>query len=100
MNQNRIDEFFWLFGLVFPIPQDSKKKEQFDALVGGKIEKVMPQFIHMLGQLIKDNEEKSQMWFTFLNQGIQYMQEKSNKLPDVDYPQEEIEKLMRIQLRK
>ena len=99
MNEKRIDEFFWLFGLVFPIPEDSKKKLQFDALVGGKIEKVIPQFIHMLSQLIKDNEEKSEMWFTFLRQGIDYMQEKSSKLPDVDYPQEEIDRLMRIQLK-
>ena len=71
MNHNRIDEFFWLFGLVFPIPTDPKKKEQFDALVGGKIESVIPQFIHILSQLIKDNEKESEMWFRFLSQGVE-----------------------------
>ena len=40
LDNTKIEQFFWLFGLVFPIPQDSKKKAQFDALVGGKIEKM------------------------------------------------------------
>lgn len=100
LDDSRIDEVFWLFSLVFPIPSDSKKKTQFDALVGGKVEKIIPQFIHMLSQLIKDNPQTAEMWFDFVSQGISYMKKESNKLPDVEYPQDEIEKLMRIQLKR
>jgi len=99
LDDSRIDETFWLFGLVFPIPNDSKKKAQFDALVGGKVEKIIPQFIHMLSRLIKDNPQTAEMWFDFVSQGIAYMKGESDKLPDVDYPQEEINRLMRIQLK-
>ena len=100
MNHNRIDEFFWLFGIVFPIPEDPKRKEKFDLLVGGKIENIIPQFIHILSQLIKDNEKDAEMWFRFLSEGVDYMTEKTNELPDTSIPQEEITKLMRIQLKK
>ena len=37
LNHCRINEFFWLFGIFFPIPPGSKKKQKFDALVGRKI---------------------------------------------------------------
>ena len=100
LDDSRVDEAFWLFGLVFPMTEDSKKKAQFDALFGGNIEKIIPQFIHMLSQLIKDNPQTAEMWFDFVSQSISYMKKESDKLPDVEYPQEQIEKLMRIQLKK
>jgi len=100
LNHNRIDEFFWLFGIVFPIPQDIKKKAKFDALVNGKMETIIPQFIHILSQLIKDNEKDAEMWFRFLSEGVDYMTEKSNQLPETSIPQEEINRLMEIQLKR
>ena len=101
MNQNRIDEFFWLFGTVFPIPESEEKKAKFEALTGGvKLEIAIPQMLKIVSTLIQDNQEDAKMWFRFLKQGIDYMTEQSNKLPEVSIPQDEINRLMGIQLKQ
>ena len=100
MNNNRIDEFFWLFGTVFPFPNDSTKKERFEMLTGGvKLETAIPEVLKIISRLIQDNKEDAEMWFRFFRQGIDYMMENSNDLPETTIPQDEINRLMRIQLK-
>ncbi len=97
LDDSRVDETFWLFGLVMPIPQDDSKKKALEAIIGGKLETIVPQFMKMLSLMIKDNHDAAEMWISFVSESLDYIQGKSNKLPDVDYPQEEINRLMRIQ---
>lgn len=97
LDNNRIDETFWLFGLVMPIPEDDSKKKALEGIVGGKLETVIPQFMKMLGLMIKQNHETAEMWIKFVSESLDYIQKKSDKLPEVDIPQEEINRLIRIQ---
>jgi len=100
MNKNRIDEFFWLFGTVFPFPQSQEKRQKFEVLTGGiKLETAIPQMLKIISQLIQDNQNDAEMWFRFFKEGIDYMNETSYNLPEVSIPQEEISRLMRIQLK-
>ena len=101
MNKLRVDEFFWLLGNVFPMPESPEKKAKFEALTGGvKLETAIPQMLKIVSQLLLDNEEQAELWFRFFREGIDYMNEESNQLPEVGYPREEIERLMRIQLKQ
>jgi len=96
LDNSRIDKAFWLVGYVLPIPEDDAKKKALEAIVGGKLETIIPQFMKMLSLMIKENHETSEMWIQFFTQLLRYINGESDDMPEVNIPQEEINKIWTI----
>ncbi len=96
LDNDRIDKIFWLFGNILPIPQDDAKRKALEAIVGGKLQTIIPQFMHMLSIMMKQNHEVSEMWIEFFSQSLDYIQCISDESPQVDLPQGEIDKIWKV----
>lgn len=96
LDNSRIDKIFWLFGAVLPIPENDSRKKALEAVVGGKLEVIIPQFMKLLSLMLKENPEAAEMWFTFFSQSIAYIKNESDKMPDNSMTEEELERFWKI----
>jgi len=96
LDNSRIDKVFWLFGNIMPLPEDESKKKALEAIIGGKIEQTVQQFMKLLSLMIKQNPDDAEMWIRFVSQSIRYMQRETDKMPDTDMSEEELERFWKI----
>jgi len=96
IDNSRVDKIFWLFGHVMPMPQDESKRKALEAILGGKMEQVTQQFMKLLSLMMKQNPETAEMWIEFISQATSYMQCKSDKIPETNLSDEELERLWQV----
>lgn len=96
INNKRLDDMFFLFGLVLPLG-DEQKKTAFEAIVGMKLEEIVPIVLKGISEQIKANPEAGEGYLDFVVQAIQYAKEETDDLPETQY---DPEKLKQILMRK
>lgn len=98
LNNDRVRECFWLFGLVLPIGKDYQEK--INQAFGHDIAKLIPDLCNTIGSLCMKDPDAFDGYLTFIQEAIEYMRENRNTLPAVDLPYEEYQEFMQKQLKK
>ena len=89
----RLTKCLILFSEIIPI-YEKEHRAAFRLIFGNDITEIIPKFMHDLAIQISKNRESSSPYLIFLKQSLDHTLGFSSKMPEVDYPQDELEKLV------
>ena len=90
---NRSTKCLILFSDILPI-YEKKQQAAFRLIFGKDMADIIPKFIYDLSIQVSKSREESTPYLIFLKQSLDYVLGYTDEMPSVDYPQEEIEKLV------
>ena len=90
---NRLTKCLILFSEILPI-HSKENKAAFRLIFGKDMTEIIPKFFYDLAIQCSKTREGSTPYLIFLKQSLDHTLGYSDEMPDVDYPQEAIEKMV------
>ena len=90
---NRTTKCLILFSDILPI-YEKEQRAAFRLIFGKDMTEIIPKFLYDLSIQVSKTRTESTPYLIFLKQSLDYVLGFTDKMPDVDYPQDEIEKLV------
>jgi len=89
----RLTKCLILFSDILPI-YEKEQQAAFRLIFGKDMTEIIPKFLYDLSIQCSKTRETSTPYLIFLKQSLDHTLEFTDKMPEVDYPQDEIEKLV------
>ena len=94
----RITKVMILFCEILPI-YEKEQQAAFRLIFGKDMTEIIPKFIHDLSLQMSKSRTESTPYLIFVKQALDHALGYSKTMPDVDYPQEEIEKIVNAKIQ-
>ncbi len=88
---NRLTKCLILFSDILPI-YNKEQQAAFRLIFGKDMAEIIPEFLHDLAIQCSKTREESTPYLIFLKQSLDHTLGFTDEMPQVDYPQDEIEK--------
>lgn len=89
----RLTKCLILFSDILPI-YEKEQQAAFRLIFDKDMTEIIPEFLHDLAMQCSKTREASTPYLIFLKQSLDHTLGFTDEMPEVDYPQEEIEKLV------
>lgn len=94
IDTKRLDEMFFLFGLILPIDKDNPNTIALETILGAKLEKIVPLVLHGIGDSMKNNLPLAEGFLDFISEAILYIKGDTDDLPQTQYDPEKVKKIL------